>query len=128
MELLANKVPAMKPIKKYQRPPFRQTLALNFDEHRERRLFREAIGTSNSDLLTPELMAKFQESLTKFNDKKLVKAFVRTKMPKLGNGRVIGKATARFLKHKRFFSRAFVDHKEKPYVQPSLVVSTHPDL
>ena len=72
-------------------------------------MFREAIDSSNSDLLTPELMAKFKESLSTFNDHKLVKAFVRSKMPTFGNGRIIPKAAARFLKHKRYFSRVFVD-------------------
>jgi hypothetical protein len=109
MDHHAKKAPAKVATKRYQPPPFRQTMALNFDEHREWRLFKEAIDTSNSDLLTPELMAKFKESLSTFNDHKLVKAFVRSKMPTLGNGRILPKASARFLKHKRYFSRVFVD-------------------
>ena len=100
----AKKAPAKIATKRYQPPPFRQTMALNFDEHRERRLFKEAIAASNSEILIPEMMARFKESLSTFNDHKLVKAFVRSKMPTLGNGRIIPKAAASFLKHKRYHS------------------------
>ena len=109
MEVLPKKEPAKKRSKEQQPLPCRPNSKLSWHEERELRLFKQAYRDRAAKELSRELMAQFQASLGEINLHKYVKSFVRSKLPTLGNGRIVPKAMARFVKHKRYFSRFTCD-------------------
>ena len=90
---------------KYERRATRKTAAYNSDELRELKVFKQIAKHLNDKQLGKDLMDTFDHVMKKFNDKKFIKAFVRSGVPKLPNAHVVRTAMARFLKHKRFFSQ-----------------------
>ena len=101
-------LPAVKPEAPSEPEPSispRPMVCLRYEEQRELNLFRRTVSQVDKTVLTDLAMQTFGVKVKAKTDFKQVKAFLRSKMTTLGNGRYFAPAVKSFLKHKRYHSQ-----------------------
>lgn len=77
---------------------------LKYEEQRQANLFRKIASAVDATTLTEDALIVFKERVAEKNDFKLLKALLRCKMPRHGNGCLYAPAFEDFLLHKRYYS------------------------
>ena len=91
------------PVPEPSLPP-RPMACLRYEEQRELNLFRKTATKVDPKVLTTDAMTAYGVMVVEKTDFKQVKAYLRSKVPMLGNGRYYAPAVKSFLKHKRYHS------------------------